>query len=446
VASSENTVSKEQAFIHLNMRAIEAKKPADLKFTIINETHQLSPYRQAAFFDLKANQRLYLTAASGLVSIEQNSPYTVWINRLAKHFDLTQTAQTMQFSHAPEGLATEWKEWLPEHLLGLPLKDVHGNLLGLALFAKESEWTEIDINQLTFLHKAYAHALSALKYGKKSLATRVTGLLSLTHWLMAGLILLALMFIPVRLSALAPAEIIALNALSVAAPQDGVIASFLVEPNAPVKKGDALFTLDNTAVNNRYQVAAKALAVAKAEALVAQQRAFDDPQGKAELAGAMGRVREKEAELASVQSLISRVEVNAERNGIAIFTDKNDWIGRPVQTGERVVQIADPQDAGLLIWLPVKDALNIEKGAPMKMFLHTDPLNPVKASLEETSYQASLSPENVASYRLKGAFNDGESLPRIGLQGTARISGEWSFLGYYLFRRPIASVREWTGL
>jgi len=82
----------------------------------------------------------------------------------------------------------------------------------------------------------------------------------------------------------------------------------------------------------------------------------------------------------------------------------------------------------------------------MKMFLHTDPLNPVKASLEETSYQASLSPENVASYRLKGAFNDGESLPRIGLQGTARISGEWSFLGYYLFRRPIASVREWTGL
>jgi hypothetical protein len=35
---------------------------------------------------------------------------------------------------------------------------------------------------------------------------------------------------------------------------------------------------------------------------------------------------------------------------------------------------------------------------------------------------------------------------RIGLRGTARVSGEWTCLGYYLLRRPIAAVREWTGL
>jgi hypothetical protein len=183
-----------------------------------------------------------------------------------------------------------------------------------------------------------------------------------------------------------------------------------------------------------------------ADALVAEQRAFDDNKGKADLAGAIGRVREKEAELASIQALMARVFIKAERNGIAVFSDANDWVGRPVQTGERVMQIANPQDAGLLMWLPVKDALNIQKGAPMKLFLHTDPLHPIAAKLEQTSYQASLSPDNVASYRLKGAFENSQNLPRIGLRGTARISGDWSILGYYLFRRPIAAMREWTGL
>jgi hypothetical protein len=98
------------------------------------------------------------------------------------------------------------------------------------------------------------------------------------------------------------------------------------------------------------------------------------------------------------------------------------------------------------MWLPVKDALNIEAGAPMKLFLHTDPLHPISAKLQQTSYQASMSPENVSSYRLKGAFDETKQVPRIGLRGTARISGEWSVLGYYLFRRPISAAREWLGV
>ena len=35
---------------------------------------------------------------------------------------------------------------------------------------------------------------------------------------------------------------------------------------------------------------------------------------------------------------------------------------------------------------------------------------------------------------------------RIGLKGTAKLYGERAPLGYLLLRRPIASVREWTGL
>jgi hypothetical protein len=433
-----------------------AEKPQDLKFTIVNETMQLLPYRQAAFFNVRPNGSLYLAAASGLVSVAESSPYTVWLNRLAATFDTTLPTQTLTYELAADDCRDGWQEWLPDYLLVVPLKPEGKPLLGVNLLAREFPWTESEISQAAHLHRTYTYCLTALGLKASGLRQWLSrhGASRLALFLLV--VLIGLMFVPVRLSTLASAEVVALNAFSVAAPQDGVVNSFLVQPNAPVKKGDVLFTLDDTSIINRYEVANKALAIARADALASEQRAFDDIRAKAVLAASIGRVREKEAELASIKALMARVEIRAERDGIAIFADANDWIGRPVQTGERVIQLADPSDAGLLMWLPVKDALIIEPGAEVKMFLHTRPLEPIPATILQTSYQASMSPEGVASYRLKGKFakpdpatgqpggQPGE-MPRIGLRGTARLSGEWSILGYYLFRRPIAALREWVG-
>jgi phosphotransferase system IIA component len=440
------TISKEQLFIQLNMRALDAQKQSDLQFIICNESNQLVPYQQAAFFNINPRNKPQLSNVSGLVDIENNAPFSIWLNQLADYVNTDAEYQTLMQANAPKGLMEDWQEWLPESTLWIPLRNHKQQLIGLSMFAKASAWAEVEAKQLGLLHKPYAHALDALQHNKKTAFSQFADFFKFNNALMVALILSVLMFIPVRLSALAPAEVIALDALSVAAPQDGVIETFFVEPNQTVKQGDLLFTLDNTGVNNRYQVAVKALAVAQADALVVNQRAFNSPEGKAALASAIGKVHEKEAELASIQSLMSRIEIRAEHDGLAIFTDKNDWIGRPVQTGERVMRLANPKDTGLLVWLPTKDALNLEKGAEMKMFMHTDPLHPITAKLVQTSYQSTLSPDNVASYRLKGVFDEADTLPRIGLAGTARISGKKSFLGYYLFRRPIAAVREWTGI
>jgi Biotin-lipoyl like/HlyD family secretion protein len=446
-----NVVAKQEAYIQLVMRAMSAAKPADLQFIMINETMQLAPYRQAAFFDVSNPNKPLLATASGLVSITESSPYSVWLNRFIKTLPVSEQHHLVSLENVPETFKEDWQEWLPEHIIVFPLKKNH-QLLGINLFAREEAWREEEINQLDYLHQTYSYCMAALQKNHTSWSKFFAKIFSLKSILIASLLFSMLMFIPVRLSTLAPAEVIALNAFSVAAPQDGVIHAFTVSPNSAVKLGDVLFTLDDTGLLNRYEVASKALATAKADALVAEQRAFDDVRGKAELAGAMGRMREKEAELNAVQTLMARVEIKAERDGIAVFSDANDWVGRPVQTGERIMQIANPQDAGLLMWLPVKDALNLEKGAPMKLFLHTDPLHPITANLLQTSYQATLSPDNVSSYRIKGKFDlqnsstEQQNLPRIGLRGTARISGQWTVLGYYLFRRPIAATREWLGV
>ena len=49
----------QQLFIHLNKRAMEATKVADLQFIMVNETLQLAHYRQAAFFNISSVDNQY---------------------------------------------------------------------------------------------------------------------------------------------------------------------------------------------------------------------------------------------------------------------------------------------------------------------------------------------------------------------------------------------------
>jgi hypothetical protein len=445
-ANPENlSMTTLDAMLHLEQRAFEADTPSALGFTVVNEALALVSYRQAAFFARTASGKLKLKTASGLVSVAEDSPYAIWLGKFAQSFGSAKGCRRFDFSDAPAEFVDGWEEWLPEHLLLASLFDSAGVDVGLVLYARDTPWADPELHMLDRVHQAYGYCLSALNRAPKRFGSAMFSIFRgrRAKWL-AFAVVLAL-FIPVRLSALAPAEVIALSAMAVASPQDGVVSDFFVQPNAPVKTGDKLFSLDDSALASKREVARRGVSVARADLLVAQQRAFDDLKSKGELASANGRVDEKEAELSLVESSLDRVIVKAERDGVAVYGDPNDWLGKPVQTGERVMQLADPRDAGVLVWLPVGDALNLEPGAPIRLFLHTKPLDPLPATLLQTSYQAILSPEGVSAYRLRGKFDAGTDAARIGLRGTARVSGDWAILGYYLFRRPIAALREWTG-
>lgn len=445
--SFEDDASRNYALIlHLEKRAFSAPSAAALAFVMVNETLALSTYRQSFLLRQRTDGKAFIAAASGLVEVDQASPFAIWLVRLIEDLPGRTEVQQISLSEAPSEMRVCWREWLPENLLLIPLYDGSGPLLGHALYARETPWLAAELLALERVHSAYAYCLAALERERGPWKQLGRQLMQRRHWRWVALAVLALMLAPVPLSALAPSEVVAIDALMVAAPQEGVISAIHVHPNQLVQAGDALFSLDATALSNRREVALKGLSIARAELLVAEQRAFDDQKSKSELAAATGRVREKEAELAAAEALLARMTVHAERQGVVIFGDGNDWIGRPIQTGERIMQLADPTRAGMLVWLPVADALNLEAGAPLRLFLHTQPLSPLTGAVVQTSYQALLSPDGIASYRLLGHFAPDQERPRIGLRGTARVSAGWTLLGYYLFRRPLAAVREWTGL
>lgn len=166
---------------------------------------------------------------------------------------------------------------------------------------------------------------------------------------------------------------------------------------------------------------------------------------KAELNLAQGRLREREVEVDSLERELAQLSIQAAAPGVFVYSDPDDWAGRPVQTGERIGQLADPGQLGVQAWAPVGEAVNLRAGAPMTVFLSVAPLAPVSAVLDHAGYQAVDAPDGVASYVLRGHLEGDPKRARIGLRGTARVSGDWTVLGYLLLRRPFAALREWCG-
>ena len=438
------------ALAHVSERALAAQSVPELCFIAANETWQLMPYRQAVLWRMNSRDEPTLRTVSGLAQLAEDSPNTVWLRRFGRflHHRDRREPEFITAADLNPDLAEHWDEFMAPLVYVLPvLAPRGGRRLALLTLALDEAPTDLQQELVQRAVTSYGHAWQGL-VGPAASATRRPGRLRLAGWLLAAVACLSLL-IPVRLSVLAPAEVIALDAMAVTAPMDGVVKSFAVQPNQSVARDDLLFTLDDTTLRNRREVARMQLQVARADALAAAQKAFANEASRGELAALNGRVAEREAELRWLDEQVTRIEVRAPAAGVVVFGDVNDWIGKPLVTGERVALLADPQDAGILIWLPVADALNIEPGAEVRLFLQVAPLEPLVARLSQTSYQSVLSPDGLSSYRLRARFEalgaQQRQLARIGLKGTAKIYGDKALLGYYLFRRPLAALREWTG-
>ncbi len=444
-------------FAYLLERVRQVRSAKELCFSLANEVWQLMPYHQGFVWRGRAGKPK-LTTVSGLAKLGEDSPLTTWLHRLGQWLNARLMQDEgfepmfVQVGDLPENLQDGWREWLPEYLYVLPVvpsvrrdRQAAPALLGFVAYAMQAAPSEKTQELVVRALAAYSDAWAGYLPGN----TMASSWRRRAGWALAALAVV-LMFLPVRLSVLAPAEIVGLDAVAVNAPMDGVVQSFAVAPNQPVRKGQLLYTLDDTTLRNRREIAIRQLDVARADALAAAQKSFANEASRAELASINGVVAEKEAELALVEEMLARIQVFAPGDGVAVFTDVNDWQGKPVSTGQRVMMLANPEKPGLLIWLPVPDAINLETGAQVKTYLQVAPLDPLPATLFETSYQAVASPLGVQSYRLRARFEmlaeDHQQHARIGLKGTAKIYGEQAALGYYLFRRPLAALRRMTGL
>jgi len=424
-------------FLALERQARAAADIQQLAYVLVNDGQALFGFRHAAL--LIAGK---VRALTGISVVEPNAPFVAFVEhacaQLLKQGRLDQPGPVaIQQLGAQE--QTDWQELSAPHVFWLPLQDRQGEVFGGLWLAREQAWSAAEQALLAQLGDSYSHAWLALQPRKPwRLRWRRRRLLAVA----GGLFLLLLL--PVRQSVLAPAEVVPLGGRVVAAPLDGVIAEFLVKPNQPAKIGDLLLRFDDTMLKAQADVAERTLNVAEAELKANAQRAFADAESSARIDLLAARVEQKRAERDYARELLARAEVRAERDGIAVFADAERWTGKPVQTGERLLHIADPAQAELRIELAVGDAIALEPDAEVALFLDSDPLDRHTARLQRAAYEAQPTSGGQLAYRLDATFT--EAPPRIGLRGTAKLFGQRAPLALYLLRRPLAALRQSVGL
>lgn len=448
--------------LQLGRRARNAEDEAKLGFILVNETYQLSPYRQAALW-LRGEG---IVCLSGVVSPEGNAPYVQWLTRLCRQWESADKDKPWQIEAkdlTPED-AREWSQWLPAQAICVPVPRVGQRFPGgMLILAREVPWTEGELALLDEWVAIWASTRALIDKGGlvSRLLQRLHGrpaemapssrkvsmsniLRARRTWIFA--LIFVLLVLPVRLTVLAPADLVPMSPSIVRAPIDGVIDHVFVVPNETVSTDTPLFEFDRTSIRNRLLMAERSLDTVRAELRQRSQQALIDPTSTAQAEVLQGQVAEKQIELEYLRELDKRSLVTASRPGIVLFDDPVEWIGRPVMTGERVMVIADEQEAEVEAWLAPADAIDLEIGSRVSLYLNSDPTRPLQATLRYLAHEAVLRPDGQYAYRVRASLSENNGRSRIGLKGTARLEGDRVPVIYWVLRRPIAAFRAWLGV
>jgi len=436
------------ALLEFERRIQSATSNREVAFRAVNDGSQVLAFDQAILWRWDVLSRPLIAAASGLADVSADSPYQQWLVRLVRAItpEPFDASKELASAELPEAVTADGTDWTPAHLLHCPLRGPDGDALGGILYFRSEPFSETERASAEWMARSTGYGLWAWRSHKTGLKRWLKNPFTWRNLAIGAAVIALIAIIPVRLSALAPAEITPLKPISVTSPVDGVVREIVVKPNEVVKADQLVAVLDDTSLRNRLELATKALDIARADLQRATFKSFTDEASRLELQVLNARVQEKGAEVTFLQELLGKSKLYAPQGGLAIFPGQEEWRGRPVQVGERVMLIADPSLIDVTIYLPPEDAVELEPGAEVSLILHVDPLSSLEATIERASYEASLAPDGTLAYVVRARLASGQGLPRIGLRGTAKIYAGRVTLGYYLLRKPLAFVRRALGV
>jgi multidrug resistance efflux pump len=411
----------------------------------VDQARAIINARQVFWVEPDARGALGLRRVSGLVTIDRDAPTVRWLDgtlaaKLTGELRNQIAILSLDVVNSPDD-----EPYPYPHALWTPIipRGSNAPIAGL-LALREEEWGEGEKALAGRIAETTSHAVLALratpikldrKARRKALAFGVLTLAAA-----------AALIIPVPMTTLAPVEIIGHAPEVVAAPIDGVIERIVVPPNAQVRPGDQLVQYVDTTQRNQLEIAERDFDVAQARLRQVTQSAFLDDKSRREIAQARAEAELKRAERDFARDQFERTRVRAESAGIAIYADPKEWAGRPVQTGQRILDIARAEDVAARVDAPVADAIVVKDGARARLFLDADPLRALDGTVAYASHSARMIEGQGLSYRVDISLAPGGTTPRIGSRGSAQLYGETVPLGFYLFRRPISWLRQRGGL
>lgn len=416
---------------------------AELHYHVANEMRRILPYEQMFIArQPRLGDDFHIICASSIASVDRNAPLIQAMEKiiaklageqgLDRPHDFTMDAMS-------DDLAVD--EYPYRQCRWQPLLDGEGKIFGGLLVMRETLFRESENFRLTRLSETIAHSWRALTGDQP---VRRLGRFGRKEKIGIAVACLVIALFPVRMTALAPVEVVAARPFMVAAPFSGVIDRIHVAPNAAVEEGALLVSFDDVKLSNELKLAQEKLAVAKARVDRSTSSAFGEEDETREIATLRAEYELAQADYDFANDVMGLSQIKAPRAGMAIYSDRRDWEGRAVNVGDPILQVADPGQIALRIDLPAAEQMALDSGSRVKVWLDAQPLWAIEGKVEHASYQARQTAEGILAFAVTAKPVSGN--PRIGSRGTAKLYGEWVPLLYSLLKRPIASFRQTIGL
>lgn len=413
---------------------------------LANTLAPLVPHGQAwVLRESGRGRRMQVVTVSGLPVVERTAPLVRGIEARVRHglavegwsgpVALALDPEPAALAGGLEGLALRQAAWMP-------LPDRDGQVRAGALFLRETAFEPAALTLLGRLGETYAHAWRALPTDRSlALGWRRGRLQGVAALAAAG----ALLAWPVRLTVIAPAEIVAEAPLVVTAPLAGVIRRIGPDPDSRVETGALLVQFEDLPLRHEMLIERQKLAVAQARVSRLGAAAFRDPQAAHELAIARAELDLAEAGARHAAETLERTRITAPRAGLVLYADRRELEGRPVAVGQDILQLADPARVRLRIDLPVGSTMALERDAEVRWLSEDAPAGGRRARLETIGFQPVVRPGGELVQVLQARLDEGGALPRIGARGSAQLHGPRVPLAWQLLRRPIAALRQAVG-
>lgn len=427
--------------VDVESRIRQATSIAQLRRILVDRGHLSDAGLRLFLFEPGRARAWVLTAATGIEKIDSDAPLVAALEGEIKR----QLAAAKPEGKSPmASLGPFQAAGLVENLSHVMIFPLHreGRIHAHLLCARSEVWLTPTIRLMERLAESAAFAWSFHKRAPNVpfMASRrlVYGAVVVSALVLAALV-------PVPMTALAPARVVTQNPIVIAAPIDGVISDILVQPNQRVTRGQPLLTYVDHQLVARAETANREASVVEAKLRRTGMLALSSPEAKRELAVAEAELAVRQAERDHAQEQVRRSRVTAPHDGIALFADRKDWVGRPVAAGERILEIGDPAHVEIQIEVPVEDAIAMKPGQTVSVFLDTAPLSPIAAEVHRINNEPRMLEGRGLAFVLNATIRDAQ-VPVLGARGTGHLRGDHVPLGFFLLRRPISAFRQWIGL
>lgn len=445
-------------FIQFEKEVRAANSVNSFGFTVCNYLHNLIRY-DVALLLVEKSGKLRVQSISGVSDYDRQSPLVLASEALCNNREVRLQDTCV---HVTEALSPDVKSIFEDiHIqqsVTVTLDDIAGDNhnesgrklvrvpRGMLVLIRSEPWQQQELKLLQQTRDVMRHALAALGISNKSrkLALLVPGLKPDWRWAVCALILIS--FIPVPQSVIADAEVTARTPVVVAAGLNGVVEEVLVRPNEHVKSGQLLVRFDSTDLAHRKNTLQQELSLAKERLRKARQHSLIATSERTRIAELESQIELKQLELEYVDDSISRLELRADSDGVALFSRQQDWMGRAVSTGEKIMEIASITDSQFEIWVAANDAIEITEGRQIKFFPDARPLQSVRGSVNSVGFSAVQNNSDLLAFRVLAEPEDVESTLRLGMKGTARLYGDKVMLAYHILRKPISAIRRTVGV